>query len=121
MVGTFRLVPALAAFAAPAAAYCVPLPVGASEAVERQRGEVRDAVARPCAGEPDEETIVVCGQPIEAATGGSGGSFYVPPARFAAPAQGPWFEIRRGPLSISCCSVEGGLGNGAGLSLRIRF
>jgi hypothetical protein len=40
---------------------------------------------------------------------------------WAAPERGPWFEFRRGPLSISCCSIDGSRGTGSGLRLRIGF
>jgi hypothetical protein len=109
------LLQGVAAVAAPAAFDPAP---PAMDAVERQREQVREAV-RPCPPGEGEDDIVVCGQlPEESGAPGGG---YVPPRGIRAPGEGPWFEVRRGPLSIACCSVDGALSTGAGLSLRIRF
>ena len=123
MNGFIRLAASLAGLLVglPADAQDIRRPASAEQAVERQRDEVRDSVTRPCRSEADEETIVVCGQLVESGGAFDGGSAFIPPSRFAAPAKGSWFEIRRGPVSISCCSVDGSRGTGAGLSLRIRF
>jgi hypothetical protein len=91
------------------------------EAIGRQRAEVRDAVeGSPCRPGADPEEILVCGRmtgspPTAPVTG------YDPAREFSAPARGPWFELRRGPLSIACCAIDGSRGTGAGLSLRLRF
>lgn len=109
------------ALLAAAAQSIAPAPPSPVEAVERQRDTVRDAIS-PCRRAVTEEEIVVCGQRGEdshdLARSPLGGAAY---QRWSAPASGPWFEIRRGPLSIGCCSVEGGHGTGAGLGLRLRF
>jgi hypothetical protein len=110
-------------YLAAAAAQSIAPPPAATveEAIERQRGAVLDAIS-PCRRSATREEIVVCGRrhadmPDLARTA-SGAS---PPESWAAPANGPWFEFRRGPLSLTCCSVDGGRGSGAGLGLRLRF
>ena len=96
-------------------------PATAAAAIERQQAEVREAVEEsPCRPSASPEEIVVCaeitGTPPTGRVGG-----YDPAAEFEAPARGPWFELRRGPLSISCCAIEGSRGTAAGLGLRLRF
>jgi hypothetical protein len=95
--------------------------VTAEQAIERQRDSVLDAIS-PCRRASTEEEIVVCGQRNAGMPDLSrlpGGSRL--PRSWAAPERGPWFEVRRGPLSLTCCSVEGGSGTGAGLALRLGF
>ena len=107
--------------AAAAQAIAVPPAATVEEAVERQRDTVLDAIS-PCRRAATREEIVVCGRrhadmPDLAHTP----SGAVPPVAWAAPASGPWFEFRRGPLSLTCCSVDGARGAAAGLGLRLRF
>jgi hypothetical protein len=92
------------------------------QAVERQQAEVREAVANsPCRAGATAEEIVVCGELYSALPVPASRSGYDPAREFAAPARGPWFQFRRGPLSLSCCSIDGSGGSGAGLGLRLRF
>ena len=104
------------------AAAAVPLaPAAADEAIARQQAEVREAVAtNPCRPSATPEEIVVCGRAFQPMAS-SPVSGYEPGRDFAAPERGPWFELRRGPLSISCCGIATSNGTGAGLSFRIRF
>ncbi len=94
--------------------------VTVEQAAERQRDAVRALVAAPACGSEEDDAILVCGRRFEPirSTSGSG---YTPPPRFAAPAEGPWFHLGLGPVTLSCCSISGDEGTGAGLSLRIRF
>lgn len=92
------------------------------QAVERQQAEVREAVASsPCRAGATAEEIVVCGELYSALPVRASRSGYDPAREFAAPVRGPWFEFRRGPLSLSCCSIDGSGGSGAGVGLRLRF
>lgn len=103
-----------------AAASILPPPTP-DEAIARQRAEVQEAVrTSPCRRGASPDEIVVCGRLTRAAPGVPV-SGYRPSDEWAAPERGPWFELVRGPLSISCCAIEGSHGTGAGLSLRIRF
>ena len=105
----------LASLAAPG---LMPTP---EEAIERQQTEVREAVAgSPCRPGASSDEIVVCGR-ITGTAPTAPVSGYDPSREFSAPPRGPWFELRRGPLSISCCAIETSRGTGAGLSLRVRF
>lgn len=101
-----------------------PPPPDASDAVERQRQQVRDTVNGPACRtdrleEPD--TIYVCGQGIDQSTGVR--SAYRPPRDdYVAPDDGgPWFRFDIGPVAVRCCSVSGERGSAAGLGLGIRF
>jgi hypothetical protein len=97
-------------------------PPTADEAVERQQAEVREAIdSSPCRAGATPAEIVVCGELYSALPERGTRSGYDPARAFAAPARGPWFEYRRGPLSLSCCSIDGSGGTGAGLGLRLRF
>jgi hypothetical protein len=92
------------------------------QAIERQQEEVREAVgSSPCRSGATAEEIVVCGTLYSALPTPTARSGYDPAREFAAPARGPWFEFRRGPLSLSCCAIDGSSGTGAGLNLRLRF
>jgi hypothetical protein len=92
------------------------------QAVARQQEEVRDAIdSSPCRSGATADEIVVCGALYSALPTPAARSAYDPARIFAAPARGPWFEFRRGPLSLSCCSIDGRSGTGAGLGLRLRF
>jgi hypothetical protein len=92
------------------------------QAVARQQAEVREAVdSSPCRAGATAEEIVVCGALYSALPTRASRSGYDPAREFAAPVRGPWFEFRRGPLSLSCCSIDGTSGTGAGLGLRLRF
>jgi len=105
---------------AAAAASALPAPT-LDQAVERQRDQVLDAIS-PCRRAASREEIVVCGErhadALDLTRTPSGAP---PPEVWAAPASGPWFTYRRGPLSLTCCSVEGSRGSGAGLGLRVGF
>lgn len=105
----------LAASALPA-----PAPVTAEQAVERQQAVVRDVVTNPCGTAEGADEILVCGQ-AERSVPTRRGSGYDPSTAWTPPAEGPWFSFRRGPLTISCCSVRGGQSTGAGLGLSLRF
>jgi hypothetical protein len=108
------------AFIAAIAASGLPAPTLA-QAVERQRDQVLDAIS-PCRRAASREEIVVCGERHADApdlTRTPAGAS--PPEAWAAPASGPWFTYRRGPLSLTCCSVNGSRGTGAGLGLRVGF
>lgn len=97
-------------------------PPTAEQAVERQQREVREAVdSSPCRSGATDEEIVVCGRLYSALPTRAARSGYDPSREFSAPVRGPWFEYRRGPLSLSCCSIDGSGGSGAGLGLRLRF
>lgn len=97
-------------------------PPTAEQAVRRQQDEVREAIgSSPCRSGATAEEIVVCGRLYSALPGRAARSGYDPASEFTAPARGPWFEYRRGPLSLSCCSIDGSRGSGAGLGLRLRF
>jgi hypothetical protein len=97
-------------------------PATAEQAVERQRQEVREAIdSSPCRSGATDEEIVVCGRLYSALPTRAARSGLVPSSVFSAPVRGPWFEYRRGPLSLSCCSIDGSRGSGAGLGLRLRF
>jgi len=102
-----------------AAALPAPQPVTAEQAVERQQAVVRDVVTNPCGTAEGADEILVCGQAERSVptrrSGNDSSSGWTPPA------EGPWFSYRRGPLTISCCSVRGGQGTGAGLGLSLRF
>ena len=108
--------------AAAAAQAIAPPPAATVDgAIEGQRATVLDAIS-PCRGAATREEIVVCGRrhadmPDLARTP----SGTLPFEAWAAPASGPWFEFRRGPLSLTCCSVDGARGSGAGLGLILRF
>lgn len=104
---------------AAAAAQGLPPPT-IDELAERQRDEVRDAVS-PCRNAATQAEIVVCGQRDAEADLSRGRAGTVPDRRWAAPETGPWFEYRRGPFVLSCCSVDGSRGTGAGIGLRLRF
>lgn len=108
--------------AAAAAQSIVPPPAATVEqAVERQRDAVLDAIA-PCRRSVTAEEIVVCARrhadmpDLDRTPSGA-----APPEPWTAPESGPWFAYRRGPLSLTCCSVDGGRGTAAGLGLRLRF
>ncbi|HEX8194061.1 MAG TPA: hypothetical protein VF552_14295 [Allosphingosinicella sp.] len=103
-----------------AAALPVPPPTTAEQAVERQRAIVRDAVANPCGRGDSIDEIVVCGQQDRSVPERRRPGDGFEPS-WEAPAEGPWFSFNRGPLSLTCCSVQGSRGSGAGLGLRIRF
>jgi hypothetical protein len=96
-------------------------PPALDTAIERQREAVREAVEwNPCRVEASAEEIVVCGrlnQPAPLAPVTS----YDPARDFRPPERGPWFEWRRGPLTISCCSISTDRGTGAGVGLRLTF
>jgi len=106
--------------AAAAAAQGLPVPT-IDELAEHQRDLVRAAIS-PCRRAASASEIVVCGRrnddEEDLARPRAGA---IPFRRWAAPEEGPWFEFRRGPLTITCCSVIGGRGTGAGLGLRLRF
>ncbi|HYG29913.1 MAG TPA: hypothetical protein VD887_06840 [Allosphingosinicella sp.] len=108
--------------AAPFAQGIAAPPPTPEQAVVRQQAEVRAAIdSSPCRGGATPQEIVVCGELYSALPDRAARSGYDPSREFAAPASGPWFRFRRGPLSLTCCSVEGSRGTGAGLSLRLLF
>lgn len=106
--------------AAAAAAQGLPAPT-IDELAERQRGEVRDAVS-PCRRAASTSEILVCGQrnsddgDLSRPRGGA-----VPFQRWSVPESGPWFEFRHGPVALTCCSVNGSRGTGAGIGIGLRF
>lgn len=104
----------LAASVLPAAA-----PLTPEQAIERQQAAIRDVILHPC-GRPGDDEILVCGQE-ETVPERRSGRGYRPEDEWRAPDEGPWFSWTRGRVSLSCCSVSGRSGTGAGLSLRIRF
>lgn len=96
-------------------------PATPEQAVERQQLEVREAVEwNPCRPSATAEEIVVCGRLAQPAPS-TPASGYAPSRGFAVPERGPWFELRRGPISIACCGIATTHGSGSGLSLSIRF
>jgi hypothetical protein len=108
------------AFIAAAAASALPAPT-LDQAVERQRDQVLDAIS-PCRRAASREEIVVCGERhIDSQDLARTPSGAAPPQAWAAPASGPWFTYRRGPLTLTCCSVNGSRGTGAGLGLQVGF
>jgi hypothetical protein len=117
-----RLASILAAGFWPALAQAVPAAApNAEEAVERQREQVREVVEGPsCRTATEEDEIVVCGSRFTESTAAPASS-YNPRRAFSAEGGEPWFVLRRGALSISCCSIQTSTGTGAGLSLRIGF
>lgn len=107
--------------AAAAQAVASPPPPDAGQSIERQRATVLDAIS-PCRRAMTDEEIVVCGErnsEMPDLAGGPDGS--MPVRRSAPPERGAWFEVRRGPLSLTCCSVGGSGGTGAGIALRLDF
>ncbi|HEX8216199.1 MAG TPA: hypothetical protein VF577_01925 [Allosphingosinicella sp.] len=110
----------LVLIAAAAAAQGISAPT-IDELAERQRNQVRDAIS-PCRRAASEGDILVCGQRgTDAEDLSRPRSGAIPFRRWAAPESGPWFEFHRGPISITCCSVNGSRGTGAGVGLRLRF
>jgi hypothetical protein len=99
-----------------------PAPLTADQAMERQQAAVRDVVRYPCGRAPTPEEIIVCGRTADRGVptrrGRRGSADF---ERWTAPEEGPWFSWNRGPLSVTCCSVRGGRGTGAGLGLSLRF
>lgn len=97
-----------------------PRPPTAEEAIERQQSLVRDVVRYPCGRSPSPEEIIVCGEADRSVPQRRrNGDGFDPEWR--PPEEGPWFSWNRGPLSVTCCSVRGGQGSGAGIGLRFRF
>ena len=112
----------LTAAAAAVAPGIAAMPLTPAQAVERQQAEVRAAIdSSPCRAGATAQEIVVCGELYSALPDQAARSGYDPAREFAAPARGPWFRFSRGPLLLTCCSVDGSRGTGAGLSLRLRF
>jgi hypothetical protein len=91
------------------------------QAIDRQREVVRDVVRHPCGRPGTPEEILVCGVGDRSVPERRQGSGLRPEDEWEAPAEGPWFSWSRGPLTLSCCSVRGQQGSGAGLGLRIAF
>lgn len=109
-----------AAFLLAAGAAIVPQPP-LDAAVDRQREAVREAVEwNPCRAEASVEEIVVCGRLAEPAPLGPV-TDYDPSREFRPPERGPWFQWRRGAVTISCCSISTDRGTGAGVGLRLTF
>ena len=106
--------------AATAAAQGLPAPP-LDELAERQRTQILAAIS-PCGRAASREEILVCGQrqgdeeDLSRARAGT-----ISFRRWSAPESGPWFEFRRGPLTLTCCSVNGGRGTGTGLGIGLRF
>jgi hypothetical protein len=103
-----------------ASAAIVP-PPSPDAAVDRQRQAVREAIEwNPCRDHATPEEIVVCGRLAEPEPT-TPVSRYDPGLEWRPPERGPWFELRRGPLTISCCAISTGRGTGSGVGLRLTF